>query len=420
MSSQETTLCHSIKNKNDYTQCPRKCKGESKFCGIHLKMNNPTIYDENMNITMVIKCNNLNNKSNKSKIKPVNIKNKNKKNNKNKNKIIKQKKYTGLELEQIKKVMDTGDIYTSKVLLDKCIPINIFKVKKIRYSLIKCNLHELINIKTNKKELLKQFSEYYSRMTDYDTKHYDKIVKIQAIARGYITRMSLITVNDEDFYTCSTKYEIPKIYYISYWDDKLQYFFDIRSLYKLYIMYANKGKVMKNPYNMKEMPFSLISKMLIRIAYLDASPDHSIDFEEEEKKEQKSIENVVSDLFYELDRLDNFTEQSWFTNLDMKQLKKLYENSADLWYYRTAMTHNQRCQIVSNGHVFNLSISSIYNFSNHQKDELRRIIVTDFYRMITEGVTLDDKKLGAILVLTALTTVSNDARNAMPQYVQDF
>jgi len=177
---------------------------------------------------------------------------------------------------------------------------------------------------------------------------------------------------------------------------------------------------MRNPYNMKDMPFSLISKMLIRVAYLDASPDHSIDFEEEEKKEQKSIENAISDLFYELDRLDNFTDAKWFSDLDMKQLKKLYENSADLWYYRTAMTHNQRCQIVSNGHVFNLSISSIYNFSNHQKDELRRIIVTDFYRMITEGVTLDDKKLGAILVLTALTTVSNDARNAIPQYVQDF
>ena len=418
MSSQEITLCQSIKNKNDYSQCPHKCKGDSKFCGIHIKMNNPTIYDENMNITMVIKCNNLNNKSNKSKIKPVDIKNK--KNNKKKNKIIKQKKYTGIELEKIKKIMDASDIYTSKVLLDECIPINVFKVKKIRHSLIKGNLHELINIKTNKKELLKQYSEYYSRMTDYDIKHNDKIVKIQAITRGYITRRSFITVNEEDFYTCSTKYEIPKIYYISYWDGKLQYFFDIRSLYKLYIMYANKGKVMKNPYNMKEMPFSLISKMLIRVAHLDVLPGHSINFEEEEKKEHKSIENAVSDLFYELDRLDNFTDPKWFSDLDMKQLKKLYENSADLWYYRTAMTHNQRCQIVTNGHVFNRSIASIYNFSNSQKDELRRIIVSDFYRMITEGITIDDKKLGAILVLTALTTVSNDARNAMPQYVQDF
>ncbi len=414
MSSQEISLCQSIKNKNDYSQCHHKCKENSKFCGIHMKMNNPIIYEEKMNITMVIKCNN--NLNNKSNIKPVNIK------NKKKNKIIKQKKYTGIELEQIKKVMNASDIYTTKVLLDKCIPISAFKIKKIRHSFVKYNIYELINIKTNKKELLKQYSEYYSRMTHYETKHTDKIIKIQSLTRGYITRRSFITVNEEDFYTCCTKYEIPKIYYISYWDGKLQYFFDIRSLYKLYFMYANKGKVMKNPYNMKAIPFSLLSKMLIRISHIDIMPGYSIKFEDEqeEKKEQQNIENAISDLFYELDRLDNFTESKWFIDLDMKQLKKLYENSADLWYYRTAMTYQQRCRIVSNGHVFNRSISSIYNFSNNQKDELRKIIIDDFYRMIIEGITIDDKKLGAILVLTALTTVSNNARIAMPQYVQEF
>jgi len=414
MSSQEITLCQSIKNKNDYSQCHHKCKEDSKFCGIHMKMNNPIIYEENMNITMVIKCkNNLNNKSN---IKPVKIK------NKKKNKIIKQKKYNGIELEKIKKIMDSSDTYTTKILLDKCIPINVFKVKKIRYTLIKSNLHELIKIKTNKKELLKQYIEYYSRMTNYETKHTNKIIKIQAVARGYITRRSFITVNDEDFYTCCTKYEIPKIYYISYWDGKLQYFFDIRSLYKLYVMYACKGKVMKNPYNMNDMPFSLISKMLIRIAHIDMIPGYSIKFEDEqeEKKGQQSIVNDISNLFNEIDSLDNFTDSKWFIDLDMKQLKKLYENSADLWYYRTAMTHQQRCRIVSNGHVFNRSIGSIYNFSNNQKDELRKIIIDDFYKMITEGATIDDKKLGAILVLTSLTTVSNNARIAMPHYVQEF
>ena len=145
MSSQEITLCQSIKNKNDYSQCHHKCKEDSKFCGIHMKMNNPIIYEENMNITMVIKCkNNLNNKSN---IKPVKIK------KKNKNKIIKQKKYNGIELEKIKKIMDSSDTYSYKILLDKLIPISSFKVKKIRYTLIKSNLH--------KSNLQKSIEKYY-------------------------------------------------------------------------------------------------------------------------------------------------------------------------------------------------------------------------------------------------------------------
>lgn len=410
MSSQETTLCHSIKNKNDYTQCPRKCKGESKFCGIHLKMNNPTIYDQNMNITMVIKCNNLN-------IKPI----KNKNNNKNKkNKIIKQKKYTGFELEQIMKVMSTCNFYSDSILLDKRIPISIFKVRKIRNTLIKNKLHKLIDIKKGKRELLNEYISYTERMKNFKINNLNEIIKIQAIARGYITRRMFNTVNTEDFYTCCTKYEIPKQYYFSFYDKKLQYFFDIRSLYKLYIMAVNNGKSFKNPYNMQEISLDVISQMLHRISIIDASNEYDIEFKNNDNEQSYNIESIVSNLFNELDRLDNYTDYKWFMDLEMKQLKKLYENTADLWYFRTSMTLAQRCQIVSNGRVFNKSLQTIYNLGSHQKDDLRIIIVNDFMKMITEGITIDDRKLGAILVLTALTTVSRDACLAMPQYVQDF
>ena len=129
---------------------------------------------------------------------------------------------------------------------------------------------------------------------------------------------------------------------------------------------------------------------------------------------------MARELFMEIDRLDNYTDYKWFMDLNLIQLKRLYENSADIWYYRTGMTHQQRNQIISNDPIFSYNIAHIRRFTQNNIDQLRMIIITDFNRMITEGITIDDKKTGAMLILTAMTTVSNDACIALPHFVQDF
>ena len=49
---------------------------------------------------------------------------------------------------------------------------------------------------------------------------------------------------------------------------------------------------------------------------------------------------------------------------------------------------------------------------------MQHIILDEFERAITEGVNLEERKLGAILMLTALVDVSPDAGNALPHLVQ--
>ena len=52
------------------------------------------------------------------------------------------------------------------------------------------------------------------------------------------------------------------------------------------------------------------------------------------------------------------------------------------------------------------------------KELVRDMLLKDFDRLCSEGKTNDDKKVGAMLILTALVEVSYPASIAMPQYVQ--
>lgn len=407
--------CKSIKNKKNYSQCPRRTKNNAMFCGIHMKMKSPILFDEttyelirNKQNENIINNNSSNvNDNTKSKVK---------------SKSKKNKKYSGERLLEIKKRLATENIYTFDDLLDKSIPISVFKVDTIRNTIITMNLYNLIRVNQSKKVLLKKIEEYHNRMNDYNNNFLKQIIKIQSLIRGYLTRRSFNTVNDEDFFTCCTKYEIPKIYYFSFFDleERQQYFFDIRSLYKLYIISVNDGKTLKNPYNMKEIPLDIISRMLERISIIDITEDCDVDFKNTEYSVESNIETMARELFMAIDRLNNYTDYKWFMDLTLSQLKRLYENSADIWYYRTGMTPQQRNQIISFEPVFTYNIRHIRRFTQTNIDQLRMIIISDFNRMISEGNTIDDKRTGAMLILTAMTTVSNDACLALPHFVQDF
>ena len=69
-----------------------------------------------------------------------------------------------------------------------------------------------------------------------------------------------------------------------------------------------------------------------------------------------------------------------------------------------------------NGIAFRLHPNIIQNYVN--KRYIKNILLDNFDRLISQGQTIDDKKLGAMLILTALVEVSSDAAFAMPAYIQ--
>ena len=94
----------------------------------------------------------------------------------------------------------------------------------------------------------------------------------------------------------------------------------------------------------------------------------------------------------------------------------LYHISEDIWNYRSSMDIISKQRIVSNGVVFNIPQCIVKSCKS--KIKLQDIILNDYIRMINEGINREEKKLGAILILTALVEVSGDAADALPHLVQ--
>jgi hypothetical protein len=124
----------------------------------------------------------------------------------------------------------------------------------------------------------------------------------------------------------------------------------------------------------------------------------------------------MKDIFYQINMLDNYTDHNWFKDLNIFSLMDLYLKMEDIWNYRSSMTIESKQKIVSNGIVFNIPPGII----KHQKSKvkLQNVILDEFSRMINEGINRDEKKLGAILILTGLVEVSYDAACALPHLVQ--
>ena len=94
----------------------------------------------------------------------------------------------------------------------------------------------------------------------------------------------------------------------------------------------------------------------------------------------------------------------------------MYAICEDVWNYRAQLTWESKKNIVSDGFVFRVAPYVVQTFKN--KQYIRDLLLHDFDRLCSEGKTIDDKKVGAMLILTSLVEVSFAAANAMPQYVQ--
>ena len=114
--------------------------------------------------------------------------------------------------------------------------------------------------------------------------------------------------------------------------------------------------------------------------------------------------------------LDNYTNYIWFKQLELNQLITLYIKCEDIWNFRSGMTIESKAQIVNGGQAFVIPLGFIKNMKS--KFKLRHVLLDEFYRFITEGNDRDERKLGAILILSALVEVSIPAAYALPHLVQ--
>ena len=382
--------CMSIKNKTCKTQCPHLKKLGSDYCGIHGRSKNVC----RINTILTNSINSTNDVTNGIKILHKNIK------------VIDTNNVTIKRDVLQKKVYNLMEIFN-------CSNLNDLTVPNLRHTINTLNSTEMEPlIDKTKRSMYSHLFKYYQKRAYY-AQNIDKVVKSQRIIKNYFNKRRNKCINDYDLYTIEDKHDIPLKYFFDIIDPNgYTYCFDIRTFTNILACHNPT-----NPYTQFPITQEAIDKYVNKINYLKKR-GINVDFEQDKVTADQAFTHRMIDIFHKFDMLDNYTDHRWFEDLNIKQLKSLYKKAEDVWNYRSQLTPEQKSKIVTGGSAFTISIEYIHYLKNNQKRQLQNIILDEFERFVTEGIDINEKKLGAMLMLTALVEVSLPAANALPHLIQ--
>jgi len=355
-------FCYSVKSKNSINeQCSNKPKINEKLCGRHLNSKN-IIYFKKIELIE--------------------------------------------EVDDDKKNIYNKDELYNIIANDKY--INIYS---IRNSIKNCYLSKFINIKQSKQFLIADIKKIINKERYYLNNEY-YVILIQSLIRRWLVYRKKICCNDTDILTFNSKYDIPDVYFYSFYDNitKKKYAYDIRTLLEII-----NSDYKSCPYTFRNFKEYEINDILKKQNLLIKNNIQTT-IEKEPLNPQEEINMKIKDLFYRINMLDNYSDHMWFKNLNIKQLINLYIKMEDIWNYRIGMSMESKKNIVKNGTLFTISPYHIQQYKDINKIQI--ILLNEFNRMISEGINREEKKLGALLILTGLVEVSIDAYNALPHLVQ--
>ena len=260
----------------------------------------------------------------------------------------------------------------------------------------------------------------FLKTQDVYSESIDTIITIQKMVKGYLIRRRKRCCNKECLLTMDSIHLIDEKYYIQFMDGDQEYGFDMRFLFK----HISIDKKRFNPYK-PGCPFVDTSIQIIeeKINYFNRHDiDLTIKIKLDSLSETQRFDLKVTGIFQKFDQLDYLTQSSWFHELDIPALKQLYIQLEDIWNYRAQLPILRKKDIISGAKLFNISPSAINNYPNSEpvKKTIRNLLLTIFDRLLSEGKTIDDKKLGAMFILSALVIVSIPAADAFPYLVQSF
>jgi hypothetical protein len=122
----------------------------------------------------------------------------------------------------------------------------------------------------------------------------------------------------------------------------------------------------------------------------------------------------IQELFIEIDHLGNYTQSSWFTNLEKRDMLRLYRVLYDIWNFRAQLSIDIKLKICPLFDPFSsIFIQPIYQ-NNITEEQIKFVCLTIIENMVYSGVDEEFRKLGTLHALSALTIVSNPARMSMP------
>ena len=274
-----------------------------------------------------------------------------------------------------------------------------------------------IRLSGNKPELLNRI---YNHL-----KLSNKAVLIQSLYRKRIVQNifklnNLLTykikncTNETDFFSLQNISDIPCYQLILYRDESdFIYGFDILSLFNLFERYNENSK---NPYNrsgfLNYSSLKIKMKKIIRLCRC-INVDVNIKINTEPEEEIETYASKMLTICQEIDLLGNYTDINWFINLSNNKIVTFIRELYDIWNYRANLSNEtQRLICPPNGRPFsNININTLNEIS---ENSLKRKLIRIIKKFIYSSNSIEQRKLGAVYVLSALTLVNVNAAVAMP------
>ena len=255
-------------------------------------------------------------------------------------------------------------------------------------------------------------------------------LKIQKVVRGFLHRKLIklrgpafkkrnICTNETDFFTMDEMHEIPYEQFYSYKDmDGFVYGFNILSLHNLI---SKEGDTTKNPYNRNSITAD-IKQDIRRIVKLSAILKTPIDIviKQEVMDPRKRMEMKILELFQTMNSYGNYANSEWFTDLSRLEHIRFARELYDIWNYRAQLSNLKKYEICPPhgspflGTPYFTNAASNITLVSMGIDVLIRFNVQIIENLVKSAIDVDNKTLGSFYVLTALTLVSQPAREAMP------
>ena len=339
--------------------------------------------------------------------------------------------------------------YKSTINFQKNSQINHRKYTTIDHKKIKTSFD--FGLSGKKQDLIDRIADFLNK---------ERLVRrIQKIFKGRLVRNSFelrgpavknraLCVNDTDFYTFDKLKDIETADFFSYKCGEFIYGFRLSSIITLF---KNRVKKTVNPYTRTNMDYLLASveklSRLSKIIHKDVSSSftdfvndkitvrstpariiynrsemnnihnenlHTETINKLNQIRQQSVSSRIMQLFMEMDQLGNYTESSWFSNLDRNQNVRLYRVLYEIWSYRAQIPNDTKNKICPIGNPFINTAHDAMNINQFDESSIQNACLCVIENMVYTGINTEFKTLGAFHVLSALTVVSPLARQAMP------
>jgi hypothetical protein len=258
------------------------------------------------------------------------------------------------------------------------------------------------------------------------------VIPFQSLWRGYLRRKCNFIRgpallhrskcnNDEDFLTGETMKDIAWDQFVSYTtSDGFIYGFDIVSLYNLKLN-SGRGDVL-NPYTREAIPEDVFSDLceLIDIEKNVFKVQIDVTFEKPRPVSPRNmtIEQRVSELFSAIESHGYYPSSEWFMELDKSQLIRMLREIADIFIYRASIPRDVQMRICPENPF--RSVSAMVNIIQSYDDiyVARDILLYVSCNVVMSGIEVEDRALGAIIFLQAMTLVSEGARQSFPLFYE--